>query len=513
MAQGQAMAGPFGAVSGIVSRAAGGAARNIRLTVVICVVLICGSFAGATLLQMRLDRAHALAQAQYFETARARDIATLTGMALDRFRRLGAMFADNPRSDLGAIDPWIRNIVVFDSTGAVVSALHGGTGLSLPRTAFSGQSLVLSPSLVVVPHGGRVIAVSFNPASLPQAAILTRAALLLRGGQLLASGADWDGRIFAAVPVRGWPLIAATSLDQAAVLAAWHDTLPLSLFLILGSALVGGFLAIVFVREFERRARATAAIRNLKTMRPVEARLLVRLANAERNAVEALRAKSEFIAHMSHELRTPLNAIIGFSEVIAQGLYGAVGHPKYAEYAHDIGSAGRNLHAKIGDILEFANVEAGRWPLQIARVDVAAIAQAVVDEHAGCAFTRRIALEMDVGEPVDARADNLAVRRILTNLVCNALRYTAEGGTVRVDVRGEEGAVVATVRDNGIGFTRGEHRSAGAPFQRFDRAGTVTGGGLGLAIAMGLARRLGGAMRLASVPGEGTLMELRLPRA
>jgi signal transduction histidine kinase len=514
MAQGQAMAGPFGAVSGIVSRAAGGAARNIRLTVLVCVVLICGSFAGATLLQMRLDRAHALAQAQYFETRRAHDIAAMAGMALERYGRLGAIFADNPQTDMRVTDPWIRNIVVFDSHGAVVNALHGsGTDIPpLPRAAFAGQ-YVVSASLVVVQHRGQVIAISFNPASLPQPAILTRAALLLRSGQVLASGADWDGRIFAAVPVHGWPLIAATSLDQAAAAAAWHDTLPLSLFLILGSALVGGFLAIVFVREFERRARATAAIRNLKTMRPVEARLLVRLANAERNAVESLRAKSEFIAHMSHELRTPLNAIIGFSEVIAQGLYGAVGHPKYAEYAHDIGSAGRNLHAKIGDILEFANVEAGRWPLQIARVDVAAIAQAVVDEHAGCAFTRRIILEMGVGEAAEARADLLAVRRILTNLVCNALRYTAEGGTVRVDVRSEEGAVVATVRDNGIGFTRGEHRSAGAPFQRFDRAGTVTGGGLGLAIAMGLARRLGGAMRLASVPGEGTLMELRLPRA
>jgi signal transduction histidine kinase len=514
MAQGQAMAGPVEAVSGMVSRAAGGAARNIRLTVLLCLLLICGSFVGATLLQMRLDRAHALAQAQYFETARARDIAAMAGMVLERYGRLGAMFADDPQADMRDIDAGIRNIVVFDASGAVISALHGN-GADLPpppRAAFAGRYMA-SSSLMMVPHRGGVVAVSFYPASLSQGAILTRAALLLPGGQMLASGVGWDGRIFAAVRVPGWPLLAATSLDQTAALAAWHDTLPISLFLILGSALVGGVLAIVFVREFERRARATAAIRSLKTMRPVEARLLVRLANAERNAVESLRAKSEFIAHMSHELRTPLNAIIGFSEVIAQGLYGAAGHPKYTEYANDIVSAGRNLHAKIGDILEFANVEAGRWPLQIARVDVAAIAQAVVDEHAGCAFTRRIALEMRLGEPVEARADALAVRRILTNLVVNALRYTAEGGIVRVEVRGEEGAVVASVCDNGIGFTRGEHRSAGVPFQRFDRAGTVTGGGLGIAIAMGLARRMGGAMRLASIPGEGSLMELRLPRA
>ena len=67
---------------------------------------------------------------------------------------------------------------------------------------------------------------------------------------------------------------------------------------------------------------------------------------------------------MSHELRTPLNAVIGFSEVIAHGLFGPPGHPKYAEYASDIAEAGRGLHAQIGDILEFANIEAGRYPLE-----------------------------------------------------------------------------------------------------------------------------------------------------
>jgi two-component system cell cycle sensor histidine kinase PleC len=216
---------------------------------------------------------------------------------------------------------------------------------------------------------------------------------------------------------------------------------------------------------------------------------------------------------MSHELRTPLNAIIGFSEVIARGFYGPAGHPKYVEYAHDIAAAGRGLHSRIGDILEFANVEAGRWPLEIARVDVAAIAQGVVDEHAGRAFSRRITLDLGFGEPALARADALAVQRILTNLVSNALAYTAEGGTVRLDVMSEEGAVVALVRDSGIGFTKAERHAAGRPFQRFDRAGTVTGGGLGLAIAMGLAQRMGGAMRLASEPGQGTAMELRLPKA
>jgi two-component system cell cycle sensor histidine kinase PleC len=285
------------------------------------------------------------------------------------------------------------------------------------------------------------------------------------------------------------------------------------LFVILGPALVGGWLAALFVGAFERHARASRAIRALKTTRPIEAKLMVRLANAERGAMEALRSRSEFIAHMSHELRTPLNAVIGFSEIIAEEFYGPNGHPKYGEYASDIGNAGRNLHAKIGDILEFANIEAGRYPIREEAVDLAALAAACVDEQQGRAFSRRISLSLAFGEPGLVRADSRAVRRILTNLMANALTYTAEGGSVRADVRFEEGAGVLTLTDSGKGFTTQEAALAGKPFQRFDRSGTMTGAGLGLTIAMELARRMGGAMQLTGgSESHGAIMELRLPR-
>jgi two-component system cell cycle sensor histidine kinase PleC len=303
-----------------------------------------------------------------------------------------------------------------------------------------------------------------------------------------------------------------TSVDETGVLKSWTEALPLYLFVILGPALAGGWLAALFVGAFERHARASRAIRALKSTRPVEARLMVRLANAERSAMEALRAKSEFIAHMSHELRTPLNAVIGFSEIIAEEFYGPCGHPKYGEYARDIGDAGRNLHAKIGDILEFANIEAGHYPLTKEAVEFAALVSACVDEQQGRAFSRRISLSLAFGEPGAVRADSRAMRRVLTNLLTNALTYTAEGGIVRADVRFEEGAGVLTLSDSGTGFTSREAALAGRPFERFDRTDKVTGAGLGLAIAMELARRMGGAMRLAGDTGHGAVMELRFPR-
>jgi signal transduction histidine kinase len=114
------------------------------------------------------------------------------------------------------------------------------------------------------------------------------------------------------------------------------------------------------------------------------------------------------------------------------------------------------------------------------------------------------------------RADAQGLRRILSNLLANALAYTGEGGFVRADVRFEDGAGVFTLTDSGAGFSAAERARAGKPFARFDRPagdqGAVTGAGLGLAIAMELARRMGGAMRLASLAGDGAVMEVRLPR-
>jgi two-component system cell cycle sensor histidine kinase PleC len=246
----------------------------------------------------------------------------------------------------------------------------------------------------------------------------------------------------------------------------------------------------------------------------VEGQLLVRLAQAERGAHEALRAKSEFMAHMSHELRTPLNAVIGFSDIIARDLYGEPGHPKYREYARDIGHAGRALHTRIGDILDFANIEAGHYPLTEEAVELADLARDCIADQEGRAFNRRISLSLAFGEPGKVRADRRALARIFSNLLANALTYTAEGGIVRADVRFEAGAGVLTLTDSGAGFSDAERGRAGRPFIRFDRPGTVTGQGLGLAIAMELTRRMGGAMRLAGQegPAQGATMELRLRR-
>jgi signal transduction histidine kinase len=514
MAEAARAAKPLELVGVLSARMAMLGARNIRLTVLVCIVLICGSFAAAAALQMRLDRMHALNQAAVFEARQTSDAALAAAATLERIQGLGELFADGKLGDtLAATAPEIANIAVFAADGTVRTFNESRPIVLMDDAKARAEQgrLILPGGLLAFAHNGAVVAATFDPLLLLPQSMRQHGSINFADGTILAEGIEQSGRrVSAQIP--GWPLTVHSAIDEDSALSAWYGTLPLYLFVILGPAIVGAALAFIFVREFERRARASEAVRNLRNMRPVEAKLLVRLADAERNAFEASRSKSEFIAHMSHELRTPLNAVIGFSEVIEQGFYGPAGHPKYVEYARDIANAGRQLHAKIGDILEFSNIEAGRYPLRPETVSLEDIAHACVNEHMGRAFSRRIELQPGFIAPVEARADALAVRRIVSNLVANALTYTDEGGTVRVDVMEDEGAALVRVRDTGTGFSDDESRQAGEAFTRFDRSGAVTGSGLGLAIAVALARRMGGAVKLGGGPGEGTIADLRLPR-
>src|SRR5512135_1775929 len=106
------------------------ASRNIRLTVIVTVVLICGSFAAAAGLQMRNDRAHALAQARVFEAQRASDVAAIAAAAFDRMAALGRAFADGKQID-GAADG-IRNITVFDRSGLALATLNSPDVTTVP---------------------------------------------------------------------------------------------------------------------------------------------------------------------------------------------------------------------------------------------------------------------------------------------------------------------------------------------------------------------------------------------
>jgi PAS domain S-box-containing protein len=131
------------------------------------------------------------------------------------------------------------------------------------------------------------------------------------------------------------------------------------------------FNAAVFRNETGRVVGAVTVARDITDRKRHE----IKLEEARLAAEQANDAKSRFLAAMSHELRTPLNAIIGFSQILGDELFGALGHPKYQEYARDIHSSGQHLLELIKDILDISKIEAGRMEIEPQRLDVAAIVE------------------------------------------------------------------------------------------------------------------------------------------
>ncbi len=527
-------------------------AGNIRVTVVLSVFLICGSFAAAAAIQMRNDRLHAIAEAAAFDSRRAREIALDLAGALDRYAAIGKAFATATSSaeTSAAISESggtaLRNIAVLNSHGRLESELTGSPDNILPLStdtldaARTGRAVAPSRDgrsfAIVFSAGGHVVAVELDARALMPSASDEGALLSTLSGEIVALGREWralpnaeavalrddiqtsrvvevaDGlRLIALHRVQGWPLAAGTASEVGEALGAWYGALPLYFFFIFGPALAGAGLAVVFVREFERRARTAQAMKTLRTTQPGEVKLLVRLADAERRASVAENAQREFLSHMSHELRTPLNAIIGFSEVIEHGVFGH--HGKYSEYAHDIGSAGHELHDKIGDILEFSELKASLQEFSAEPIDVVEMLRGLVDETAASAQASGIRLSLTFPTAAHAIGDPRAMRRILGKLISNALQYSKPGSTLRLQVRNRSDFVVVDVRDQGLGFAPEELEKVGEPFRRFDRSGAETGAGMGLAVAVMLAEGMGGTLRLDSIEGEGTTAELWLPQA
>lgn len=270
-----------------------------------------------------------------------------------------------------------------------------------------------------------------------------------------------------------------------------------------------------WVRIVERRTRDGGVVAIRSDITGLQ-RQQTEILHAKEQAEEASRAKTRFLATMSHELRTPLNAIIGFSEVMQTGAFGPLGSPKYAEYAAAINASGRHLLNLIGDILDMSRIEAGRYTLHPAAIEIGEIVRESFLIVRGQAEERGIVLTADVGRGLArVHADRLAVKQILINLLSNAIKFTARGGQVAVAARHHsKGGIEITVRDTGIGIARERLPRLFEPFSTTADAALAreTGGtGLGLSICKRLIELHGGEIAIASEPGRGTTVTVSFP--
>ncbi len=233
-----------------------------------------------------------------------------------------------------------------------------------------------------------------------------------------------------------------------------------------------------------------------------------------RRAEAANRARTAFLAHMSHELRTPLNAIIGFSELIASGMFGPIGNDRYQIYTRDILDSGSHLLQIIDRILDLAVIEAGTGDLNEEIVEPARLVDEVIRIVAAEAARASLILKREIAASPPIRADRVKLRQILLSLLSNAVRFSVTGGRIvlRVGLASPEG-IEFTVADGGIGMSP---ETLARLFQPAIRNGegyvrSSDGVGLGLPLSKQLAELHGGQLRLASVPGEGTTATLWLP--
>lgn len=488
-------------------RIAARAERDVRLTVFVCIWTVAGSLAVCALAQISIEQIVAYRRAVAFTQKRADDLAVIVNANLTRLEATGLLFANGGLAEEAAAAlPGVRGIAVADASGQ--NLRHSGEAIDMMALSamMRGRRTVVGTgknSLIVFKDLDRVIAVSFDPSALAPAALIDRAVLVSPTGVILAGGGSGQG--VATTHTADWPVAVQEDIAKTDLPSLWTGRLSLALFAFLVPLLSGFWLMRVVASDMAWREKTARVIRALRRSRPRWAKLQGRLAGAERAHVESLRAQSELFARVCQEISSPLNSTVGFAEIIAHGMFGPV-PAKYGEYAHDIGTAGRHAFAKMGALHALARLQAGTVKPQIAPCDVVEIVTSVLNENASYAFQSHIWLEMAPSEPTEVASDIHLVARILRNLIANSLSRTPTGGRVRIQVYRDAADAVVLVEDTG------QHFEASANDKPVRRGRFPPPTHLDLAIAVELARILGGSLRFSQSRAAGCCAELRLPR-
>lgn len=417
----------------------------------------------------------------------------------------------------------LDHVTVADAQGRVMARsgrtemLAGGPILVGPDAPLAVSELLFAQKLTII-----------TP--------VTRGGEVLGSLSLIADLSDLPGQLRKAVGVTLAGAILALAIALAIVLPLQRAiTKPLGLLSAAMARVVGGPRARIAAQPIEASARAGREIDSLiagfnrmiadigqrdaalaQHRAQLEQEVRERTADYQRAAAEAdasNQAKSAFLATMSHEIRTPMNGVLVMAELLADGRLPEAERRK----AELIARSGRNLLAIINDILDFSKIEAGKLEIVPEPHDPAEMIGAVHALYADAAREKGVVLtcENSLDQGSGVRADPVRLNQVLSNLVSNAIKFTADGA-VRVSVApapDDATMVRFAVSDTGIGIAPDKQDAIFAAFTQADQTTQrhYGGTGLGLSIARRLVEGMGGTMRLESAPGEGSCFSFDLP--
>jgi signal transduction histidine kinase len=240
----------------------------------------------------------------------------------------------------------------------------------------------------------------------------------------------------------------------------------------------------------------------------------IRAYEAERRRVEELarlsQLRADFVSLVSHELRSPMAAVIGAARTL-QDRWRMLSAAQRESFLALIGDETSRLAELVGDVLDTSRIEAGTFSYRFEEVDLARVVDEAV-EAAALAQQEVPVVASVVGRIPAIRGDRARLRQVLGNLIDNAVKYSPEGGEVRVSAAAANGAVRIAVRDAGPGIPRDQQARI---FEKFGRAevegGLKPGTGLGLFIARSIAEAHGGSLNVTSGAEPGSTFTLTLP--
>ncbi len=247
-----------------------------------------------------------------------------------------------------------------------------------------------------------------------------------------------------------------------------------------------------------------------------------RLQRALARLEELDRLKSNFLATMSHELRTPLTSVIGYTEMMVDGLAGPVTSEQH-EYLVTILAKADQLLGLITSVLDVGSLESAPLAIERSALSLAEVVESEVATYVPQAAKRGIAIRVeDECERSDVLGDRKKMRQIVSSLVSNAVKFTADQGSVEVALRpgpltphgADAGAIQLVVRDSGIGISRDQVGKIFEPFFQVDSSSTRAfgGTGLGLTLAKAYVEAHGGRIWVDTSPGQGSVFVASFPR-